>query len=43
MAEYARPFGLSPVIEVDTQQPVDLEMLLKRIQTAWQRQRWVRP
>jgi predicted kinase len=31
MTEYEEPFGLSPVIEVDTQEPVSIESLIARI------------
>jgi len=34
MAEYEEPFALSPVIEVDTRRPVDIEPLIDRIDTA---------
>lgn len=37
MAEYEEPFALSPVIEVDTSRPVDLDGLLARVQDAWER------
>lgn len=33
MAEYEEPFALTPVIEVDTTQPADLETLVSRLQT----------
>jgi predicted kinase len=36
MAAYEEPFALSPVIEVDTTQPVDLPTLLSRIRALWQ-------
>ena len=35
MAEYAEPFDLSPVIEVDTTSPVDIEVLADRINRSW--------
>lgn len=35
MAEYAEPFDLSPVIEVDTTSPVDIEALVLRIMALW--------
>jgi predicted kinase len=34
MMEYEEPFALSPVIEVDTQSPVDIEALAKQIEAA---------
>ena len=37
MAEYEEPFALSPVIDVDTQIPVDIEELWKRIDPEWSR------
>jgi predicted kinase len=36
MAEYEEPFALSPVIEVDTSQPVDLPALLSRVRELWE-------
>lgn len=35
MAAYDSPFAMSPVIEVDTQGPVDVEALSDRIGAAW--------
>lgn len=35
MAEYAQPFALSPVIEVDTTAPVDLDALVETITRSW--------
>lgn len=35
MGEYAEPFALGPVIEVETSGPVDLEALVRRIGTLW--------
>jgi predicted kinase len=35
MIEYEEPFALSPVIEVDTRQPVDIEALARRIEAKW--------
>jgi predicted kinase len=35
MAEYEEPFALSPVIEIDTQSPVDIETLTARIEASW--------
>lgn len=35
LSEYEEPFGLGPVIEVNTLRPVDLEALLLRIRAAW--------
>lgn len=35
MAEYDGPFAMSPVIEVDTTQSVDLEALIDRVNGAW--------
>lgn len=35
MAEYDGPFAMSPVIEVDTTKPVDLEALLDKVHAAW--------
>lgn len=35
LAEYAEPFGLSPVIEVDTRSSVDLRELAERIEAGW--------
>jgi predicted kinase len=37
MAEYEEPFALSPVLEVDTTHPVDIEALAKQIEAAWAR------
>jgi len=37
MAEYEEPFGLGPVIEVDTTNPIDIEALARRIEAAWAR------
>jgi hypothetical protein len=37
IAEYEEPFALSPVIEVDTQSPVDIESLVRRVEAAWTR------
>jgi len=36
IAEYEEPFALSPVLEVDTTRPVDLDALLSRIRALWQ-------
>lgn len=36
MAEYEEPFALSPVIEVDTGQPVDLPAILSRVRELWE-------
>jgi len=38
IAEYEEPFGLSTVIEVDTQKPVDIEALAKQVAAGWARQ-----
>lgn len=38
MAEYADPFALSPVIEIDTTAPVDLEALVEKINQSWRTQ-----
>ncbi len=35
MAEYAEPFAMSPVIEVDTTCTVDLEALVVQLNAAW--------
>lgn len=35
MMEYEEPFALTPVIEVDTTQPIDIEALARQIETAW--------
>jgi predicted kinase len=35
MREYDRPFGLSPVIEIDTEQPVDTAEVVERIRRYW--------
>jgi predicted kinase len=35
IAEYEEPFGLTPVIEVDTTRPVDTESLAAHIMAAW--------
>lgn len=35
LGEYAEPFAMSPVIEVDTTGPVDLEALVARVNAAW--------
>jgi predicted kinase len=35
MTDYEEPFALSIVIEVDTQNPVNVEALAKQIQAAW--------
>jgi predicted kinase len=35
MQEYDRPFGLSPVIKVDTERPVDVATLIERIRGYW--------
>lgn len=35
MAEYAEPFAMSPVIEVDTTCTVDLEALVVQVNAAW--------
>ena len=35
MAEYDRPIGLSPVIEVDTTRPVEIEKLMAEICELW--------
>lgn len=37
MMEYEEPFALSPVIEVDTQSPVDMEELAAQVQNVWLR------
>jgi len=37
LAEYNEPFGLGPVIEVDTRTPVDVEALARRVQAIWER------
>lgn len=37
LAEYEEPFGLGPVIEVDTLTPVDVEALAKRVEASWER------
>lgn len=37
MMEYEEPFALSPVIEVDTTRPVDIEALAKQIEAVWLR------
>ncbi len=37
MTEYEEPFALSPLIEVDTRNPVDVEALVGRIESAWAR------
>ncbi|HTW47625.1 MAG TPA: AAA family ATPase [Acidobacteriaceae bacterium] len=34
LATYGNPFALSPVIEVDTSRPVDLDALVARVRTA---------
>jgi predicted kinase len=35
LSEYEEPFGLGPVIEVDTLTPVNMEELVKRVQAIW--------
>ena len=35
MWEYDRPFGLCPVIEVDTERPVDMAELIGQIRSYW--------
>ncbi|HEY1808396.1 MAG TPA: AAA family ATPase [Acidobacteriaceae bacterium] len=35
MAEYEGPFAMSPVIEVDTTQPVNLDALILQVNAAW--------
>jgi predicted kinase len=35
LGEYAEPFAMSPVIEVDTSRPVDLEALIESVHAAW--------
>ena len=35
MIEYEEPFALSPVIEVDTTRPIDIDALVAQIQSAW--------
>lgn len=35
MDEYAKPFAMSPVIEVDTTRPVDLAALTAQMNAAW--------
>lgn len=35
MIEYEEPFALSPVIEVDTTHPIDIDALVAQIQSAW--------
>jgi len=35
MAEYAEPFALSPVIEIDATAPPDLDALVQRIHRSW--------
>ncbi|MGA7521707.1 MAG: AAA family ATPase [Acidobacteriaceae bacterium] len=35
MAEYDGPFGMSPVIEIDTTRPVDLLALVQRVSSSW--------
>jgi predicted kinase len=35
IAEYEEPFALSPVIEVDTQNTVDIEWLASQVEAAW--------
>jgi predicted kinase len=37
MAEYEEPFALSPVIELDTRNPVDIDDLVRKIESAWNR------
>jgi len=37
MIEYEEPFALSPVIEVDTTQPVDIDALARQIEATWAR------
>jgi hypothetical protein len=37
MIEYEEPFALSPVLEVDTTHPVDIEALARQIEAAWAR------
>jgi hypothetical protein len=37
IGEYEEPFGLGPVIEVDTQSPIDIEALARRVEAAWDR------
>jgi glucokinase len=40
MAEYAEPFGIFPVLEVDTSQPVDIAALAARVLEALGKVRW---
>jgi predicted kinase len=35
MTEYEEPFALSPVIEVDTQNPVDIVAVARQIESRW--------
>lgn len=35
MTEYAAPFALSPVIELDTTLPIDLDALVEKIARSW--------
>lgn len=35
LTEYAEPFALTPVLEVDTTRPIDLDKLLEQIAAAW--------
>jgi hypothetical protein len=35
LAEYDRPFGLCPVIDVDTEHPVDPAEIVERIRQYW--------
>lgn len=37
LAEYEGPFGLGPVIEVDTRVPVDIEHLARQVEAVWER------
>ncbi len=36
MAEYEEPFAMSPVIEVDTRTPVDVDAVTERLNAAWE-------
>ena len=35
LAEYAEPFGMTPVLEINTTAPVNLEELLQAIESLW--------
>ncbi len=35
LSEYAEPFGISPVIEVDTTQPIDIPALARKVSAAF--------